>query len=442
MSRTLLSELAHLINPDAQRGGGGRPRARMDWSRDRTGRHAREIPVVDETWLRWSCSISSGALDRRVSPTVRRERRGQVSDVAALRRRVATPPGHLRRSARRQMRGAAIGGRRAINRVTLGAVLAVACSALVLIISPSAAQAGGRVKELAPVVYTAFDGHPETLTPWQGRNVSVMVERGVTREPRVMRRLVRALDRAWGYYARTTGRLPAPVHSLNGRAEIAEVTSTCGAGCTFLGEAGTEILTPYFESMYQQIAQSNLYDQIPFYELGRSFWFWSPQLQFQPPDQDPVVTGFAVWMRFRSMAAAHVKGAPFNGIPFTTFASQVAALAGQYEADPSMTFADTLAIDKSPGLYGGTDFWASLMMQLAKRHGGQTFVARFWHHAADLPAASSTTDAVTNWVEDASYAACTDLSPVFYVRWGFPRPDGSVTPRPPAGTVPEPKGRC
>ena len=80
-------------------------------------------------------------------------------------------------------------------------------------------------------------------------------------------------------------------------------------------------------------------------------------------------------------------------------------------------------MDRSPGLYGGTDFWASLMTQLADRHGGQTFVQRFWHHADTLPAASSTTDAVTNWVRDASYAACTDLSPVFYDRWGFPRPE-------------------
>jgi serralysin len=300
----------------------------------------------------------------------------------------------------------------------------------------------GPVEQLAAVNYTAIDGHEETLVPWQGRHVTVLVEPGVTRDPHVMRKLVRALDRAWSYYAATTGRVPAVAHSLNGRDEVAEVTSTCGAGCTYIGATGTEILTSYFEGMYQQIAQSNLYDQIPFYELGRSFWFWSPQLQFQAPDQDPVVTGFAVWMRFRSMEAAHVKGAPFNGTPFTTFASQVEALAGEYEADPSLTFAETLAVDKSPGLYGGTDFWASLMMQLAERHGGQKFVARFFHHASELPAASSTTQVVTNWVQDASYAACVDLSSVFYERWGFPRPDGSVTPRPPASTVPEPTGKC
>jgi hypothetical protein len=306
----------------------------------------------------------------------------------------------------------------------------------------AAASAQASVSELPPVLYTAIDGHTETLTPWQGRQVSVLVEPGVTRDPGVMARLVHALDRAWSYYARTTGRLPAVAHSLNGRDEIAEVTSTCGAGCTYIGATGTEMLTSYFEEMYSEIAQSNLYDQIPFYELGRSFWFWSPQLQFQAPDLDPIVTGFAVWMRFRSMAAAGVQGAPYNGIPFDTFSSEVLGLAGQYEADPSLTFADTLAIDTSPGLYGGTDFWASLMTQLAARHGEQMFVSRFWHHAGDLPAASSTTDAVTNWVQDASYAACVDLSPVFYDRWGFPRPDGTVTPRPTADTIPEPDGSC
>jgi hypothetical protein len=328
------------------------------------------------------------------------------------------------------------------NRARWCATVAAGITALVLFLAPCAARAQDTVSRLSPVLYTAIDGHTETLTPWQGQHVNVLVEPGVTRDPRVMTKLVDALDRAWAYYARTTGRLPATAHSLNGRDEIAEVTSTCGAGCTYIGATGTEILTPYFESMYQQIAQHNLYSQIPFYELGRSFWFWSPQLQFQAPDQDPVITGFAVWMRFRSMSAAGVKGSPFNGTPFPTFASQITALAGQYEADPSLTFADTLAIDTSPGLYGGADFWASLMMQLAARHGGQTFVARFWHHASSLPAASSTTGAVTNWVRDANYAACTNLNPVFYRRWGFPRPHGAITARPPASTVPEPTGHC
>lgn len=310
------------------------------------------------------------------------------------------------------------------------------------------------VKQLAATLYKAQDGHTEMLTPWQGGHVTVLVEPGASRDPAVMGKLVGALDRAWSYYAESTGREPATdQYTLNARDEIAEVSSdnantgSCGgAACTYPGANGTEELTQYFEYGYNEIAQHDLYDQPLFYELGRSFWFWSPQLAFKPPDQgDAVVTGFAVWMRFRSMAAAGVSGAPFNGTtPFSTLESEVEGLARRYESDPPQTFAGTLAQNKSPdpSFGGGTDFWASLMMQLAARHGGDTFVTRFWKAANQQSAATSTSAAVTNWEHAASYAACADLSSVFYTRWGFPHPDGSVTPRAAAATVPEPTGHC
>jgi PASTA domain len=277
--------------------------------------------------------------------------------------------------------------------------------------------------------------------------VTILVEPGSPRDPLVMTKIVNALDRAWTYYSETTGRTPAALHSLNGRDEIAEVSSTScqGAACSYLGATGTEIQTQYFEWLYEEVARSNEYDQVPFYELGRSFWFWSPQLEFHIPEQDPVVTGFAVLMRFESMAAAGVTGAPFNGpegTPFPTFTAQVEALSGEYEADPELTFAGTLAQAKSPDGYGGTDFWASLMMQLAQRHGGQAFLSRFFQHVITLPPASSTAGAVANWEQAATYAACVDLSPVFYTRWGFPQPDGTVRARPPASAIPEPSGEC
>jgi hypothetical protein len=305
------------------------------------------------------------------------------------------------------------------------------------------------VTQLAPITYTAQDGHQETLVPWQGRYVTVLVEQSPARDPTVMTELVDALDRAWHYYSVTTGQTPGSDRfMLNGRDEIAEVDSlnppnSCGgAACSYLGEDGTEILTQFFESGYQEIAQHNLFDQALFYELGRTFWFWSPQLQFQAPDQDPVVTGFAVLMRFESMAAAGVSGAPFGSTPFPQFEAGVMALAHEYEANTSFTFAQTLAQDKSPGAYSGTDFWASLMMLLAKRHCGQTFFDVFFHHAGALSAASSTAGAVTNWLNDADYASGADLSSVFYNRWGFPHPDGQVNERSPASSVPEPTGKC
>ena len=229
-------------------------------------------------------------------------------------------------------------------------------------------------------------GTPRRLIPWQGRHVSVLVEPGVTRDPEVMTKLVQALDRAWSYYATTTGRLPATAHSSErprrGRRGDEHLR------CWLHVHRGDRDRDPHllFRVDVQQIAENNLYDQIPFYELGRSFWFWSPQLQFHAPDQDPVVTGL------RGLDALSLDGSGTRpGSAVQRHPVCDLRLAGRRARRPvrsrcpSLTFAGTLAIDKSPGLYGGTDFWASLMMQLAHRHGGQTFVKRFWQHAERTP---------------------------------------------------------
>ena len=172
--------------------------------------------------------------------------------------------------------------------------------------------------------------------------MTILVKRGVHRSRATMTKLLVALDRAYRFYATTTGHVPERVNSLHGRDEIAEVSSTCGAGCTYPGATGTEIETPYLDRLYHQASRNDRYDQVLFYELGRSFWFWDSKLKFRRPQKDPVVTGFAVLMRFESMAASGLAGAPFEGTRFTTFQAQVTALAHKYENDPSLTFALTL----------------------------------------------------------------------------------------------------
>jgi hypothetical protein len=330
--------------------------------------------------------------------------------------------------------------------LALGLTLGLSHQAIAAGVRTTSAQAPTTctATKLGTVTYTAFDGHTERLTPWEGAQVAVLVEAGV-RSASVMSKMVCALDKAWTYYRTTTGETPTPIRTTAGRTDVAEVGATCGAGCTFLGEAGTEILTSYFENSYHEIARYNLYDQIPFYEFGRSFWSWTNQLSYSPPCTvgDPPTTGFAVWMRFRSMAAAGVQGAPFKGFPFNTFKSQVTGLEGVYDADTSDNFAGTLCRDLSPAMYGGTDFWASIMMKLASLYGGQKFVGRFWQHLGSLPAATSTPAAITNWLDGANYASCVDLTTVFYQRWAFPQPDGSVvSPRPKPSSVPFPVGHC
>ena len=300
------------------------------------------------------------------------------------------------------------------------------------------------VTQLPPMQYKTFDGATETVVPWQGEKVTVLTESGTSRDPAVMTRLVSALDHAYRFYARMTGREPDRFDAfmLNGRDTIAQVPSTCsgaGAGCGHLGAMGIEVADPYFDELYDGVRDHDQYSQIPFYELGRNFFFYEGQLKFhEPAGEDTVVTGYAVWMRFESMTAAAVEDDQAG----EDLRQQDIHLVDKYEADPSITFADTLDQNRSPAENSGTDFWASLMMRLAARYGGTTFIQRFWHTVAALPAATTTVGAVANWERAASRAACADLFDVFYTRWGFPLPDGASR-RPPAATVPyPPRGRC
>ena len=305
-----------------------------------------------------------------------------------------------------------------------------------------------------------MDGQTLVEVPWQGRHVTLLLGPGGGRQ--IFGEIVGALDRAWNFYAETVGRVPARINSLHGRDEIAEVptlNSCGGAACTYLGATGTEILPLYFDQLYNDVAYRHEYDQVLFYELGRSFWFWGGQLSPLGPLVNPatspfgnsVTTGYAVLMRWESMLAQDIPGGPVldpNGsgrqVPFLQARRDMVVLLDYYDRHPALTFADTLGADRSPapGLLQGTDFYSSIMWHLAARHGGPVFLRRFFHHAFALPPIGTVTGAVTNWVRDASYAACVNLAPLFYRQWGFPRPDGRVTPRPPAGAVREPRGSC
>ena len=94
-----------------------------------------------------------------------------------------------------------------------------------------------------------------------------------------------------------------------------------------------------------------------------------------------------------------------------------------YEADQTLTWENTLKVDAAPknplGL-NGTDLFASFCLRLARDHGGREFVKRLWHAAGELPKATTTRDAVDNFVIAASRAAKIDLAPHFADRWRWP----------------------
>ena len=61
---------------------------------------------------------------------------------------------------------------------------------------------------------------------------------------------------------------------------------------------GTEILAPYFLTLYNGVLQHGQYDETLFYEFGRSFWSYGSQLG----TVDPFVTGFAIANNFLAAA--------------------------------------------------------------------------------------------------------------------------------------------
>src|SRR5215467_3895149 len=90
-----------------------------------------------------------------------------------------------------------------MRRVTAVAQLVLSTLALSLVTAvPAGAANVGKsctATKLSPVLYTAIDGHTETLTPWQGPKVAVLVEPGVKRSATVMTKMVCALNRAYSY---------------------------------------------------------------------------------------------------------------------------------------------------------------------------------------------------------------------------------------------------
>jgi len=275
------------------------------------------------------------------------------------------------------------------------------------------------------VNYQTFQKETLALHPWKGKHVVVLVSR-TDLDPAVMARLVGVLDRVFEYYRDMTGSTPTKLKatSYEDRQTIATVDRTCGAGCAYVGAAGIELMNSYFNDLYRGIEKRKEFDQVVFYEFGRNFFFYNDQIQYRSDASNrPVVTGYAVFMRFMAMEAAGVNGAAFRGKPFPEFRRVVEGLVDAYEGDSKLTWENTLRIDRAPknpmGL-NGTDLFASFLFRLRRDYGGDPFVKRLWREVARRPKAKSTQEAIDNFVVASSVAADRDLGPLFADRWKWP----------------------
>jgi len=277
-----------------------------------------------------------------------------------------------------------------------------------------------------PQNYTNFNGQKLDLYAWEGNKV-VLLSKDNLLNRAAMFKWLKAADATYEYYQSCTGREPGNSTQtfINNRTTIAEVPSTCGAGCGYLGSTGIEMQNTYFQVMYNAIANYNQYDQTMFYEFGRNFWFYGKQLQYK--ENDPVVTGYAVFMRFMAMEHAGIKGAPFGAWSFQTFRTKVENLVDTYMADPTLNWANTLGAGKGvPGSdLGATDLFASFCFRLRRDYGGNDFVQQIWKKTGLRPEALTTQDAVDNFFLASCAAANKNLTSVFQ-GWKWPLSTNAV----------------
>ncbi len=275
------------------------------------------------------------------------------------------------------------------------------------------------------VEYTTFRSEKVKLHPWEGKHI-VLLTASAELDNEIMSDMTAVFDRVYEYYHEVTGREPQPLSNtqINGRTTIAVVDDTYGAGCGHVGKTGIELMTPYFDVLYQGVQSRQEYDQVLFYEFGRNFWFYGDQLEYQGKDDTgSITTGYAVFMRFMAMEAVGVKGGPFRDKTFTQFRQIVEGLVDTYEQAPELTWHNTLLIREAPQSaldLNATDLFASFLFRLRRDYGGGDFLKRLWAEVLKRPKAKTTQDAVDNFIIAASLAARCDLTELFTRKWKWP----------------------
>jgi len=273
--------------------------------------------------------------------------------------------------------------------------------------------------------YMSFDGNLLSRTVWEGRNIAYLTESG-SLDPGVMALLVEATDAAYDFYFAATNRKPSYSRHVNGKLTLTQVPTTCGAGCGFLGFTGIEILSPYFTEMYDAVRLRHQYNQIPFYELGRNFWYYGGQLAYKSPDNTgTVTTAFAVAMRNILMDALGFTGTPLGNRPWADNIRYVNGLTDGYARNPAHDWFTTLRVGmgvNDVSTNGSSSLFASLLQRLRSDYPrpGEAFLRDLWTTAGTYPAATTSLGAVNNFFLAACAGTQLNLTDLIETSWKFP----------------------
>lgn len=269
------------------------------------------------------------------------------------------------------------------------------------------------IQAQTPQTYVTFQGDTTNLYKYEGEKTMLLAKSNAL-DTVIMQKWTNILDKAYNFYQSCTGREPEflPNTYINNKSTIASADPTCGGGCGYLGATGIELLDAYFDQSYISILTENKYEQIYFYEMGRNFWFYGNKLSYE---NDPITTGYAVFMRFMSMKYIGVDDYPSH----VDFVNQIRELRTTYLADTTLNWSNTLGVaqgvPESP--WGAADLFASFCMYLEETYGWQ-WLQNVWQYAAQRPDRATSQDAVDNFIIASSQAANTNLVSLFQEwRW-------------------------
>lgn len=270
----------------------------------------------------------------------------------------------------------------------------------------------------APVSYITFNKDTIQLYAYEGSHI-VLLPRKNNLNPVTIQKLISVFDSVYEFYASVTGQEPVLFRNINGKTTIADVPSTCGAGCGYLGLTGIELQNHYFDILYDSVDQHNTFDQPLFYENGRNFWFYGNKIDFTGGGS--VTTGYAVYMRFKAMDYSHVNPAYFGTTPFPVFRNAVKSLIDIYMQDTTNNWTNTIGVGHVPANplnLGATDLFASFLMRLEENYGQDSFVNRIWKEVGNRPIGVTKQDAEDNFILASCAAAKCNLIPQFKIwRW-------------------------
>lgn len=279
---------------------------------------------------------------------------------------------------------------------------------------------GGRVS------YRHFTSEDTSLMhAWTGRNVVLLTRDGHYPDA-VVSPLLYDMDKIYDYYRDMAGGDPKPCWSIGGKTTIAEVPDTGPANIDglwsaakgFEGHTGIEISTPYFRRIVRGHAAGGGMDHIPYWEMGRNFWYGGAHQVGWKDGIAGVGEAYALAMQIIASKQAGVE--PSRQLKKA--ASKADTMLDLYIRDHRLGYENTMAEGRDS--YGNKDtgHWliAAMVVRLHRDNGGDAFLRKFLDEVRRSEGSSNHQQALDLFAGAASKAAGRDLSRMMRDEWKLP----------------------